>query len=67
MDIKTLKREYEKIGGSYSTSVLAGYVEFFSFVLGSIQDKRNTEYRINKLRLMVYRMLLKEHEHDTTE
>ena len=65
MDYRKLKKEYERIGGTYSFDVLSGYVDFFGTILGSIQDKRNTEYRINRLRLMVYRGLLKEHRHDT--
>ncbi len=64
MEYQNLKREYEKIGGSYSASVLAGYVDFFSTLLGSIQDRRNLSYRINRLRLMVYIRLLKEQKHE---
>ena len=65
MEYLELKKEYRRIGSAYSFDVLSGYVDFFSSVLNSIQDKRNTEYRINRLRLMVYRTLLKEKRHDS--
>jgi len=59
VDWKTLKTSYEKIGKTYSDKVLSGYIDFFSTVLNGVKDKRNLQYRINRLRLMVYTKLLK--------
>ena len=59
VDWKTLKTSYEKIGKTYSDKVLSGYIDFFSTVLNSIKDKRNIQYRINALRLRVYKRLLR--------
>lgn len=60
MRYKELKTKYEAIGKTYSIEVLSGYISFFSTLLKEIRNKRNSEYRINRLRLMVYRRLLKE-------
>lgn len=60
MDYQKLKKEYERIGGGYTVKVLSGYIDFFTHILSLIADKRNMEYRINRLRLLVYRALLKE-------
>ena len=62
MNYRELKKQYERIGRAYSFRVLSGYVDFFTDTLNSVQDNRNTEYRINRLRLMVYRALLKERQ-----
>ena len=59
METRELKRNYEKIGKTYTDKVLSGYIDFFSNVLNSIKDKRNREYRINALRLKVYKRLLR--------
>lgn len=60
MNYQELKKRFEAMGKTYSFNVLLGYINFFSTVLKGVKNKRNLEYRINRLRLMVYKRLFKE-------